>query len=133
MKQDSLSSLLKRAQEAYQAGRYPEAAGLFEQAARQYSQGGDQVNAAEMANNRSVALLQAGDAQGALDVAQGTDEVFARAGDVRRQGLAIGNLAAALEGLHRPDDALQRYRQSADLLKQAGDTDNRARVSKSIS
>ncbi len=132
-KNDSLSSLLKRAQEAYQVGRFPEAAGLFEQAARQYSQGGDALNAAEMANNRSVALLQAGDAQGALAAAEGTDAVFAQAGDVRRQALAAGNQAAALEKLNRLDEALQRYRQSADLLQQVGDTENRAAVLKSIS
>jgi tetratricopeptide (TPR) repeat protein len=133
MRQDSLSALIRRAKETYQAGRYPEAAGLFEQAARQYSLGGDELNAAEMANNRSVALLQAGDAQGALDAVEGTDQVFAQAGDVRRQALAIGNQATALEVLKRLDDALERYRQSAALLKQIGDEENRAVVLKSIS
>jgi tetratricopeptide (TPR) repeat protein len=133
MKQDSLSSLLRRAQETYQAGRFPEAAGLFEQASRQYSQGGDELNSAEMANNRSVALLQSGDAQGALAAAEGTDRVFALAGDARRQALALGNQAAALEALKRLDEALERYWQSSNLLKQVGDEDSRAVVLKSIS
>lgn len=133
MKQDSLSTLIRRAKETYQDGQYPEAAGLFEQAARQYSQGGDSVNAAEMANNRSVALLQAGDAQGALDAANGTDAVFEQAGDARRQALAIGNQAAALEGLNRLDEAMERYRQCSNLLKQVGDNENRSAVLKSIS
>jgi tetratricopeptide (TPR) repeat protein len=133
MKQDSLTILLKQAQETYLSGRYPEAAGLFEQAARQYTQEGDGVNAAEMANNRSVALLQAGDAQGALQAAESTDQIFAEVGDVRRQALAIGNQAAALEGLKRLDEALERYRLSASLLKQVGDEENRSVVLKSIS
>jgi tetratricopeptide (TPR) repeat protein len=133
MKQDSFSTLHKRAQESYRAGRFPEAAGLFEQLARHYSQEGDGLNAAEMANNRSVALLQSGDAQGALEAAEGTDQVFAQAGDARRQALALGNQAAALEGLQRLDEALGRYWQSADLLKQVGDVESRAVVLKNIS
>jgi tetratricopeptide (TPR) repeat protein len=130
MKEDPL---VIRAREAYQVGRFSEAAGLFEQAAQQYSQRGDAVSAAEMENNRSVALLQAGEAQGALDVAEGTDQIFAEAGDLHRQALAIGNQAAALEGLNRLDAALARYRESAILLKQVGDEENRAMVLKSIS
>ncbi len=110
-KQESIPLLMKRAEEAYNAGRYPEAAGLFEQASRQYSEGGDAVKAAEMANNRSVALLQAGDAQGALEAAQGTEQVFAQAGDARRRALAIGNQAAALEALNRLNEALARYQE----------------------
>jgi hypothetical protein len=52
---------------------------------------------------------------------------------VRRQALAIGNQAAALEGLKRLDEALERYRLSASLLKQVGDEENRSVVLKSIS
>jgi len=133
MKQDSLSTLLKRAEESYHTGRFPEAAGLFEQAARQYSQDGDVLKAAEMANNRSVALLKAGDAKGALEAAGGTEQVFSQAGDVRRQALAIGNQAAALEALNQLNEALSRYQQSSTLLKQVGDEENRAAVLKSIS
>jgi tetratricopeptide (TPR) repeat protein len=133
MRQESLSQLLKRAEASYHAGHFPEAAGLFEQAARQYTEEGDVVKAAEMANNRSVALLQSGDAKGALEAAQGTDQVFAQAGEVRRQALAIGNQAAGLEALNRLDEALARYRESSDLLKQVGDEESRVPVLKAIS
>jgi tetratricopeptide (TPR) repeat protein len=133
MKLDNLSSLSKRAEDAYKAGRFPEAAGLFEQAARKYTEDGNTLRAAEMANNRSVALLQAGDGKGALEAAECTDQVFAQAGDIRRQALAIGNQAAALEALNRLDEALAHYRQCANLLKQVGDDEDRAPVLKSIS
>ncbi len=133
MRQESLSQVLKRAEASYHAGRFPEAAGLFEQAARQYSEDGDESRAAEMANNRSVALLQSGDGTGALEAAEGTDQVFARSGDTRRQALALGNQAAGLEALNRMEEALARYRQCSDLLKQCGDEESRVPVLKAIS
>jgi hypothetical protein len=55
------------------------------------------------------------------------------AGDFRRQSLALGNQAAALEALNQTDEALQKYNQCADLLKQTGEPDYRAHVLKSIS
>lgn len=133
MNQDSLAQVLKQAESSYHAGRFKEAAGLFEQAARLYADEGDGVKAAEMANNRSVALLQAGDGKGALEAAQGTDQTFAQAGDVRRQALALGNQAAALEALNQLEDALARYRQCAEMLKQVGDEESRVPVLKAIS
>jgi len=133
MSNNNPTTLVKQAEQAYRAGKYADAASLFEQAALAFSQSGDELKAAEMANNRSVALLQSGNGQGALDAATGTEQVFAQAGDLQRQALALGNQAAALEALNRLEDALARYRQSSELLKQIGDTENRAAVLKSIS
>ncbi len=133
MENESLSKLLKRAEGSYRAGRFSDAASCYAQAAGQYSAAGDVLKAAEMSNNRSVALLQAGDGKGALEASQGTEQVFAQAGDLRRQALALGNQAAALEALNQPEDALARYRQCADLLKQCGDEESRVPVLKSIS
>jgi hypothetical protein len=47
--------------------------------------------------------------------------------------LALGNQAAALEALNRLDDALARYWQCSNLLKQIGDEETRAPVLKNIS
>jgi hypothetical protein len=74
-----------------------------------------------MSSNRSVALLQAGDAREALQAAQGLERVFALAGDTRRQAMALGNEAAALDALNQNKVALEKYQQCAELLKQAGD------------
>jgi tetratricopeptide (TPR) repeat protein len=87
--------------------------------------------AAEMMNNRSVAFLQAGRPQEALDAARDTDLVFAGGNDLKRQGMALGNQAAALEGLHRLEEALAVYERSAELFAQAGEGDLRAMVMKS--
>jgi hypothetical protein len=73
-----------------------------------------------MMNNLSVALLKLGRGQAALDAALGTEQVFAGAHDLRREGMAYGNQAAALEALKRWDDALAAYDRSAQLFGEAG-------------
>ena len=133
MDSELTQSQVKQAQQAYKSGKFDEAAVLFQQAAKAYADAGDTLKAAEMSNNRSVALLQCGNGQAALEAAEGTDQVFARSADIHRQALALGNQAAALEALNRLDESLARYRQSSELLKQAGDQENRAAVLKSIS
>lgn len=121
------------ASQAYQEGDFEQASRLFAEAAEAYQQSGNTLEAAEMRNNQSVALLQNNDAQGALDSVLGTAAIFAEAGDIRRQGLAIGNEAAALEELKRTDEALERYQASADLLEQAGEDQMRAIVMQAMS
>ena len=129
----SLRELITNAEKAYRASQYAEAAALFGQAAEDYSAAGNQITAAEMANNQSVALLRLGEAQKALDACSGTAEIFAQAGEARLQALALGNQAAALEALERLEEALSLYRQSSNLLNQTGDQESRAYVLKSIS
>ena len=125
--------LIEQAKTAYQDEDFPRAAELFKTAQEGYAAAGDQPSAAEMANNRSVALLKAGDANGALQAVEGTDEIFAQAGDIKKQAMALANNAAALEGLKNFSEALQLYEQSSDLLKQIGENELRAYVLKSIS
>jgi tetratricopeptide (TPR) repeat protein len=125
--------LSTQARQAYDTGNFPEAARLFKTAAEVLSAGGDRLGAAEQENNRSVALLKASDAQGALLAVQGTDQVFKQAGDVRRQAIALGNLAAALEASGKLTEALDNYQQSADLLKQVNDTELRTFALKNLS
>lgn len=125
--------LAKEGKQAYQRGDYPAAAALFEAARHGYTGSNEALNAAEMANNASVAYLQAGEAQAALQAAEGTAAIFAQAGDLRRQGMALGNLGSALEALARPDEALQAYQQSAEVLQQCGEDELRASVMQSIS
>ena len=97
----SPQDLLKQAQLAYDAENFQSAAQLFLEAADGFRIDNDAVNAAECDNNRSVALLRAGDPSGALKAASGTEQVFAQANDRRRQAMALGNQAAALEEIER--------------------------------
>lgn len=125
--------LVEESQRAYKQGDYLCAARSYEAAAESYQVSGEQVIAAEMLNNSSVAYLQSGDGEAALRVVQDTPAVFAQAGDLRRQGIALGNLGAALEAVGSTDTALETYRQSADLLQQVGEDNLRANVMQSIS
>jgi tetratricopeptide (TPR) repeat protein len=116
---------------AFESGEYEKAASLFETSAQGYAYLNDQVNMAEMKNDKSVALLKMGKAQEALDVVLGTREIFAGAGDLKRQGMAVGNQAAALEALKRYDEATAAYEESAGLFASAGEGDLRSIVLKS--
>lgn len=125
--------LAKEGQAAYQRREYLAAARAFEAAQRGYLAMGDALNAAEMANNCSVAYLQAGDGTAALAAVEGSEAVFAQAGDLRRQGMALGNRGAALEALERSEEAIAAYQQAADILLQAGEDQLRAQVMQSLS
>lgn len=122
------AQLAAQATQAFQQKKYEEAAQGFASAANFYAEKRDELNAAEMRNNQSVALLQAGKAQEALEVVERTDEIFANAQDLKRQALALGNQAAALDGLKRYDEALKKYERSADLFAEIKDGDMRAIV-----
>ncbi len=131
MDSQSLDQLAEAAKSVFQQGKFTQAAGEFAHLAQSYADRGDDLMAAEMRNNQSVSLLQAGQAAAALDLVLDTDKIFAQAGDLRRQGLALGNRAAALEALGRADEAARDYDQAADLLDRAGEGDLRAMVLKS--
>lgn len=118
---------------AFQKGKYTEAAEYFEAARQGYQIAQDLLSAAEMANNSSVAYLKAGEYQAALDVVEGTEAVFESAGDVRRQAMAIGNYAAALESLGRVDEAIRMYEKADGLFKEIGEHDLRAPILQSLS
>jgi tetratricopeptide (TPR) repeat protein len=129
----SLKEFLNNAQTAYEGENYDEAALWYERAETAFQDAGDPLNAAEMANNRSVALLRAGKAQKAFQAAKGTDTTFAQAGDERRQAIALGNQAAAVEAMGKLDEAIQLFQQSNQILKQANHPALRIFVLQSLS
>lgn len=114
----------------YEHGNYAAAADLFLQAAQAYLSTRDELNAAEMKNNQSVALLQAGKAKEALQATDGTEEIFQKVNDIKRQGVAISNRAAALEGLKKWKEALAEYDRAAALFEQIGEGDMHSMVRK---
>ncbi len=116
----------------YQEGDFVNAARLFGEAASFFQVQGNELDAAEMKNNQSVALLQAGDAQGSFDAASGTAQIFFANQDFRRQGMALGNEASALAAMGKLDDAIQTYLLSADALKNAGEDQLSATVMQAV-
>lgn len=123
-------TLAEDGKKEYEKGNYKTAAGLFSQAAQAYASMRDDLNVAEMKNNESVALLQAGKAKEALQATDGTEEIFQRAGDVKRQGIAVSNRAAALEGLKKWQEALAEYDRAASLFEEVGAGDMHSIVRK---
>ncbi|NJC98933.1 MAG: hypothetical protein C3F07_09530 [Anaerolineales bacterium] len=123
-------ALAEHGKQEYGNGKFAAAAELFQQAAEAYRAAQDDLNAAEMKNNQSVALLQAGKAKEALQATDGTEAVFQKAGDLKRQGVAVGNRAAALESMKKFDEALAEYERAASLLEEAGEGDMHSVVRK---
>jgi tetratricopeptide (TPR) repeat protein len=122
--------LAEQGKEEYAKGNLAVAADLFAQAAQAYAEAQDELNAAEMKNNQSVAFLQAGKALEALQATDGTEVIFQKAGDLKRQGIAVANRAAALEGLKKVDEALTEYERAASLLEQVGEGDMHSLIRK---
>ncbi len=129
----SQKQLISEARAAYKKGKYLDAGRSFEAAATGYLAEGDELSAAEMRNNASVSYLQAGETELAFQTVEGTDEIFASAGDIQRQGIALGNLGAALEADGRYEEAIDSYEKSSELLKAAGESEFRANVMQSLS
>lgn len=126
-------AICEEGKSAFQKGDFQKAAEIFLTAAERYRFSGDAPDAAEMDNNRSVALLQAGEAQAAFQAVNETVDVFAKTGDLRRQAMSLGNRAAALDKLNRVPEAIADYQQAADLFKQVGEHDLRAPVLQALS
>ena len=123
-------TLAEGGKKEYEKGNFLAAADLFLQAAQSYASAKDELNAAEMMNNQSVALLQAGKAKEALQATEGTEEIFQKAADIKRQGVAVSNRAAALEGLKKWKEALAEYDRAALLFEQIGEGDMHSIVRK---
>jgi tetratricopeptide (TPR) repeat protein len=124
---------LSQARSSYSLGRYLESAGHYLQAENDFKDLGDEAMAAEMANNRSVALMLAGKPKEAFQACSGTDIIFSLHGDKKRQALALGNQASAAQSLGLKKQALALFQQSSGLLAELGDHETQVHVLKNIS
>jgi tetratricopeptide (TPR) repeat protein len=129
----SPDKLSNQASSLYKKGQYLESARTFQAAQQGYQERGEIINAAEMANNAAVAFLQADQPEAGYSAVKGTPEVFSSQGDFRRQGMAIGNLAAAAEALGNTQEAIELYQQAAQILSQVGEDQLRAATMQSLS
>jgi len=125
--------LVEEAKETYTRGDFLASARAYQAAAQSYADQGEAATSAELRNNSSVAYLRAGDGQAAFEMVDGTPAIFATVGDARRQGMALGNLGAALEATKQLDDAAEAYQHSAELLGLVHEDELRAHVMQSLS
>ena len=125
-------SLAEKADGLYQEGDFESAARLYGEAASAFQALGSALDAAEMMNNQSVAFLLAGNPQLALEAAAGTAQVFSAAKDARREGIAWANEATPLQSLGQPEQAVEKYLQSAEAFKRAGEDQLHASVMQAV-
>ena len=99
--------LSKDAMKAYGKEDYGSAVQDFKSARKAYLDAGEDILAAEMANNLSVTYIQMDRANDALSIVEGTPQIFLAHGDQQLAGRAYGNLAAALEANGQGQEALE--------------------------
>ncbi|MDX1601091.1 MAG: tetratricopeptide repeat protein [Anaerolineales bacterium] len=129
----SAEEAARTGQKHYREERWSEAAAAFQRAEQAYRDHGSKLDAAEMANNRAVALIQDDAPEKALEAIEGTPELFLEAQDEQRAAQAFGNRASALEALGRVQEATTAYQRAAELFNQLGDTDSRLHTYQAIS
>ncbi|MRS02474.1 tetratricopeptide repeat protein [bacterium] len=127
------AALKDQAFEAYKKKNFKAAAQCFSECITLLDGVQDTLSAAEMRNNLSVVLLELKQPEEALSVLKGTDQIFGDASDQKRQAMALGNTAAALQALGKLPEALTTYEASADLFKEIGEKEMRALTLKKIS
>jgi tetratricopeptide (TPR) repeat protein len=130
---DNAQNQEQEGKQLYAAGKYKEAGYAFSQAAKLYLAQEQNLLAAEMRNNQSVALLQAKNPQEALAAVQGTGVIFEEAGDQLKQAMAYANEATALEDLGQNVKAIEMYTHAADLFAALNETEMQLQVRQSIS
>lgn len=132
MELQNIDEIISIAKRDFNKGDYKKAVDGFRYAHQIYQENDDELNAAEMANNLSVALLQARKPKEALAVVEGTDAIFEAHADKTRQAMALGNIGAALDALKKFDQAEEAYSQSVKLFEEEGEDELRSHVLKSL-
>ena len=133
MENNDINDLIEKAKQEFQKGNFKAAIQGFENALETYQAEGKELDAAEMANNLSVALLKNKKNKKALEVVLGTDITFEQHSEITKQAMALGNQAAAYEALKQFEQAEEAYRKSAELLKKTGEEELRGYVLQSLS
>ena len=132
MEMQNLDEIISIAKRDFHKGDYKKAIEGFKYAWIIFQENDDPLNAAEMANNLSVAYLQARKPKDALEIVQGTDDIFKAHDEKSKQAMALGNLGAAYHSLKEFDKAEDAYTKSAQLFKETGEKELRSHVLKSL-
>jgi tetratricopeptide (TPR) repeat protein len=129
----SAPDLAQQAMRAYRRGELSAAADGFRAASAAYAHRGDELAAAEAANNLCVTLLQADRPMEALESVQGTAEAFERHQELGRAAQAYGNLGTALDGCGRTAEAEAAYQRSLELFRSQGDREGESLILQRLS
>ena len=108
----------------FRAGRFSDAARAFAEAYAAAERGGDRQKAAEILNDMGVARREMADwlqAEAALDKSY---VLFAELDNLEGKAQVMGNMGSVFEGQERYEDAVDAYKQSANIFEQIGDSDS---------
>jgi len=130
---NSPEDLSREALDAYLLGAYENAVHGFKAAKHEFLNRGDDINAAEAANNLSVVLLKMDLGYEALEAVKGTPEIFQHAGNQQMEAMALGNLASALEATGEVKQAEECYLQALGCLEETDDQETRSYILQALS
>jgi len=130
---EEIDLIKQQAIKAYNNKQFEDAIQGFQTCLTYFEGAGDELAVAEARNNLSVTHLAMKQEQLAYDEVKGTDESFARLGDRKRHGMAVANMAAALEALGRKEEALALYEQVLDIFKEIGEKEMRTSILRRVS
>ena len=117
----------------FNKSQYQQAIDAFQAALDGYTEINDEVKIAETKNNLSVAYLKIGNPQKAFDFSNGTEITFQNVNDKKSLAMALGNQAAALEGLNKYQEAMELYKKCSEILKDTGEKELRSYVLNNLS
>ncbi|NQS91884.1 MAG: hypothetical protein HQ574_05685 [Chloroflexi bacterium] len=123
----------KKGKELYKAGKFQQAAEEFDEAACLYLNQGNDLLAAEMRNNQSVALLQAKQPQLALEAVLGTAVLFQNTGNPLKEGMALANEATAHKELNNHQEAINKFSRAAEIFNHLNEGEMYLQTMQSIS
>ncbi len=121
----SAQELKEQGLRLFQEGLYKEAAAEFGQARETFAAEGDEIEAAEMANNLGVIYRLQGEWDAAIVVLEEARAAFVRLGDRDREAQTLGNLGGLYASKGERDKAKECLRQAADIFAELGDDQHR--------
>lgn len=110
-----------QALDLYRAGSVRESLSSFEQARAEFLAQGNQVQAAEVANDLGVVYYTQGRRDDARKIFDEAIAVFEQAGEIKGQARAIGNLAQVMNRAGEKNGAEKNYTRAAELFHLAGE------------
>jgi len=108
---------------AFRSQRFDEAAQLLAQAHAAAETEKNPAKAAEILNDLGVIQRELGQLEMAESTLDQAFQIFVELGDSKGQAQATGNLANVFEGQERYQEAVDAYKQSAEMFEASGESD----------
>jgi len=108
----------------FRASRFADAAQALADAYDAAEASGDRQRAAEILNDMAVTRRELAEWEEAEADLEKAYVIFAELGNVKGKAQVMGNMGSILEGQERYDEAVDAYKQSANMFEQVGDGDS---------